>query len=205
MGNSKTPAHWEHTPCHLAVGRVRRTGIYAAVVGSNAGTLEFSWAGLLLDQNLHGAANEGLRHLRRHCLLRRHGQGPPLFLDFVRDLAGHFPCPRSLLLRVSENAQSLELRLANETQQLPKSGLGLAWETDDERRAQGDARNPRPNSPKEIQDVLLRSFAPHPLQHVWVDVLQGDVHVAGDLRTLGDGSNQLVRPMRRMRVEQANP
>ncbi len=50
-----------------------------------------------------------------------------------------------------------------------------------------------------------RGLAPHPLQHVLVDVLQGDVHVARHLGAFGDGLNQLVRPVRRVGVEQANP
>ena len=57
----------------------------------------------------------------------------------------------------------------------------------------------------QVHDVLLRGLAAHPFEHVFVDVLQRHVHVARDLRAFGDGLDQFVRPMRRMRVEQANP
>ena len=86
-----------------------------------------------------------------------------------------------------------------------KARLGLAGKTDDERRPQRDAGNAGADAFDEIHDVLLRGFAAHPFEHVLVDVLERNVHVARDLFAFGDGLDEFVRPMRRMRVKQANP
>ena len=86
-----------------------------------------------------------------------------------------------------------------------KIRLRLAGKTDDERRAQCDAGNARADFRDQIDDVLLRGFAAHPFQHVFVDVLQRHVHVARDFRAFGDGPDQFIRPMRRMGVKQSNP
>ena len=58
---------------------------------------------------------------------------------------------------------------------------------------------------EQFDDMLAGGFAPHPLEHVRVDVLEGDVDVAGDLGALGDGLDQFVGPMGRVGVEQPNP
>ena len=68
-----------------------------------------------------------------------------------------------------------------------------------------DARNARADFRDQIHDVLLRGFAAHPFEHVFVDVLERHVHVARDLWAFGDRLNQFIRPMRRMRVKQADP
>ena len=57
----------------------------------------------------------------------------------------------------------------------------------------------------QVHDVLFGSLAAHPFEHVLVDVLQRDVHVTCHLRTLGDGLDQFICPVRGMRVEQTNP
>ena len=74
-----------------------------------------------------------------------------------------------------------------------KARLGFAGKTDDERRPQRDARNAGADFADQIHDVLLRGFAAHPFEHVFVDVLERHVHVARDFFAVGDGLNQ-VRP-----------
>ncbi len=51
----------------------------------------------------------------------------------------------------------------------------------------------------------LRGLAAHEFEHARVDVLQRHVDVAGDFVALGDGLDEFVAPMRRVRVEQADP
>ena len=101
--------------------------------------------------------------------------------------------------------EALKLRIADKIQQRVKTGFRLAGETDDERRAQRDAGDAGTDAFDEIHDVLLRGLAPHPFEHVLVDVLERDVDVARDLLALGDGLDEFIRPVRRMRVKQADP
>src|ERR1051326_1086532 len=83
--------------------------------------------------------------------------------------------------------------------------LGFAGETYDEGRADGDARNAATDFLDQIDDVLLARLAPHRREHFLVDVLQRHVDVTRDLRAGGDGLDQLITPVRGMRVEQPNP
>ena len=69
----------------------------------------------------------------------------------------------------------------------------------------GDSWNACADFRDQIHNVLLRRFAPHPFEHVFVDVLERDVNVARHFLTFGNRLDQFVRPMRRMRVKQANP
>ena len=138
-------------------------------------------------------------------MLKFHREFTPPAFYFVWNLPGHFSGASVFLLRVGENAEPLEFRLADEIEQRLKIFLRLAGKTDDERRAQRDAGNPGADAFEQVHDVLLRSLAPHPLEHVFVDVLERNVHVARDFRTLRNGLDQFIRPVRGMRVEQTNP
>src|SRR6185369_8676085 len=108
----------------------------------------------------------------------------------------------SLLLRIGKHAQSFELCFTNESEERLKAGVGFAGETHDESRTQGDPRNALSNLVNQLDDILLRSLPAHPFEHVLMDVLQRDVHVSSNLRGFGDGLNQFLGPMRRMRVKE---
>ena len=108
-------------------------------------------------------------------------------------------------LRVSKHTKSLEFRFADEIEQFLEARFGFAGKADDEGRAQCDARHAGPDFPDEIHDVLPRGFAPHPFEHVFVDVLERNVHVTRHLRASGDGPDEFVRPVRGMGVKQADP
>ncbi len=83
--------------------------------------------------------------------------------------------------------------------------LRLAGEADDERGADRDARDARANPPDQADDVLVGGFAAHRLQHRRVDVLQRHVHIPRHLVIARDALDQLVAPVRRVGVKQANP
>src|ERR1039458_1313359 len=177
----------------------------AVFPGANAGAFEFIRRGRLLDQHFNSAPNERSSHLHRDFMLSRHSQAAPLLFDLVRNLAGHAARARAFFLRISEHAQPLEPRLPNEPEQVLKVGIRLTRETDDERGAQRNAGNARSNAANEVHDILAGGLAPHPLEHVLVNVLEGNINVARDLGAFGNGANQLIRPMRRVSVEQAEP
>ena len=129
---------------------------------------------------------------------------PPL-LDSIGNLFFHFARACPVLLRIGEHAQPLEARRPDEFQQRLKIFLRLAGKSDNERRAQSDARHARADSGDEIDNVLLRCFPAHPFQHVLVDVLQRHIDVARHLGTFRNGADQFIGPMGRMRVKQTNP
>ncbi len=123
----------------------------------------------------------------------------------VGNLSDHFPGERAVFLRIGEHAEPLEFHFANEIEQCLKAHLGFAGKTDDEGRPQRDAGNSDANFANQIHDVLLRGFAAHPFEHVFVDMLERKVHITRDFFAIGDGLDKFVRPMRRMCVKQANP
>ena len=57
----------------------------------------------------------------------------------------------------------------------------------------------------QIFDVLPRRFPAHRAKHLAVNVLERHIHISCDFRVASDRGNQLVAPMRRMRVEKPNP
>ena len=138
-------------------------------------------------------------------LLQRHRAVPAGLLHLGGNLVGHLGGARAFFLRVAEDAEALELRLADEVAQFVDVGLGFAGEADDEGRAQRDAGDAGADALDEVADVGAARLALHRVEHVVADVLQRHVDVAGDLRALGDGPDELVAPVRRMRVEQADP
>ena len=83
--------------------------------------------------------------------------------------------------------------------------FGLAGKADDKRRAQRNSRDAGADSLQQIHDVLPGGLAAHALEHAPMDVLERDVDIPRHFRTLGNGLNQLVRPMRWMGIQQANP
>src|SRR6266540_1791651 len=82
-----------------------------------AGTVELFCAGPPLDEHLERATDNGFAHGAGNFLLLGHRAGAALFLHAVRDLACHPAGASSVFLRVSENAEPLELRLADEIEQ----------------------------------------------------------------------------------------
>ena len=68
-----------------------------------------------------------------------------------------------------------------------------------------DARNPGAQPNDQIFDVRAGRFAAHPAEHRFIDMLQRHIDVARDFVALRDRFDQLIAPMRRMRVEQAHP
>ena len=123
----------------------------------------------------------------------------------VGKLSGHRACARAVFLRIRKNAEPLKLRLADEIEQRVEARLGLAGKADYESRPQRDARHAGADSFDEVHDILLRGFAAHPFEHVFVNMLERHVHVARDFLAAGDGLDEFIRPVRRMRVEQTDP
>ena len=97
------------------------------------------------------------------------------------------PGARAVLLRIGKHAEPLEFRFADEIEQRLKARLGLAGKADDERRPQRDAGNAGADFFDQIHDVLLRGFAAHPFEHVFVDVLERHVHITRHFRAPGNG------------------
>jgi len=64
-----------------------------------------------------------------------------------------------------------------------ETSLGFARKSDNECGAQSQAWDARTYPVDQLDDIFLRSFATHPLQHVQMNVLQRHIHIAGDLRT----------------------
>ena len=53
--------------------------------------------------------------------------------------------------------------------------------------------------------VAATGFPSHSPKHRFIDVLQWDVDITRDLPALGNGRDQFIAPVRRMRVKQSNP
>ena len=156
-------------------------------------------------EHAQGLADMALADARGDFLLELHQPVPTRFLSLGGNLVFHLRAARAFFLRVTEHAQALEFRFADEGFEFGDVGLGFTGEADDKRGAYGDAGNARADAFDEIADVVTAGLALHGTEHVVADVLERDVDVAGDLRALGDGADELVAPMRGVRVKQANP
>ena len=159
----------------------------------------------LVDQDLDGLADALGADGGGDFLLQGHHPVPAALLLLGRNLARHLAGARALLLRIAEDAEALEPRLADEFAQLVDVRLGLAGEPDDEGRPQGDSGDAGADPADEVANVGAARLALHRRQHPVADVLQGHVHVAGHLGAFGDGPDQLVAPVRRMGVKDADP
>ena len=116
-------------------------------------------------------------------------------------LAGH----GAVFAAVGENAQTLEAGLFDEIGQCLEMSRRLTRETHDEGRSQGDAGDAGPDPGDQVSNVLPRSLATHPSEHVVVNVLQRHVHIPRHFGALGDGPDQLVGPVGRVGVQKPDP
>src|SRR6266576_5231651 len=96
----------------------------------NPRAFELLRIGLILDEHFQRASDERLRYLHGDFVLRSHCQGASLLPDAVSDLAGHFSGAGAFLLRVGEDAESLEPGFLDEIAQRFKARFGLAWKAD---------------------------------------------------------------------------
>ena len=76
----------------------------------------------------------------------------------VMDVAGHRGGARSLFAAVFEDAGAFEACLVDEREQLVVVGFRLAGKSDDECRAQRDARDAGADSADQVADVRRRRF-----------------------------------------------
>ena len=158
-----------------------------------------------LDEDLDGFAHVGFGDIAGDSLLQCHQLVPAGFLHLGQDLVGHLGATRAVLSRVAENTEAFELGLLDKLAELGDVGVGFAGEADDESSADRDARDAGADALDQVANVVAACLALHAAEHVVADVLERNVDVAGDLRALRDRADELIAPMRRMRVEQADP
>ena len=140
------------------------------------------------------------RNLAANTKLQRHRAFTAFLLLIVGQLARHRACLGAVLFRIGEHAQSLESNLAHEIKQRFEIFLRLARKTDNECRPQCDAGNALADAPNQVANVLPAGFAPHPLKHCIMNMLQRHVDVLGHFVALSNGGNDFVGPVRRMGV-----
>src|SRR5207237_3251705 len=107
--------------------------------------------------------------------------------------------------RSFENAEPIESRSFDELDERLERRIGFTRKSDDERCAQCHSRNAGAQSGHQVLDMRAARFAAHPAQHALLDMLERHVDVTRDLVALRDRLDQLVAPMRWMRVKQPHP
>src|SRR5438105_11438563 len=96
-------------------------------------------------------------------LLDRHRLAITRVFEPKRNLSRHLARARAVFARVFENSEALEPDAANEFKQRFKLFVGLAWETDNERSSQCQARNSGAKFVDQVFNVRARSFPAHSL------------------------------------------
>ena len=96
-------------------------------------------------------------------------------------------CAGAFFVGVVEDAQPVELRLADELLQKLKVAERLAGESGDERGAQGDAGDGGANFFQSLEEDFGAAAALHALEDGGRGVLQGQVEVVADVVVSGDG------------------
>src|SRR4029079_19481921 len=71
--------------------------------------------------------------------------------------------------------------------------------------ADAEAGDAGAHAAEQVADVIAAGHALHGGEHPVGNVLERDIDVFRNLVALGDGGDELVRPMRRVGVEQADP
>src|SRR5258708_33713765 len=137
-------------------------------------------ADLINDALLAGAA-VALEAARRDRLLALHEAVPALFFDLIRHSLGKIVGSRAFHRLVAEAADPVERRLIEPIKQKGEFLLGLAWETDDEGRTQGDVRTDGAPGADAVERLFLRGRPPHALEHGRGRMLERHVEVGQDL------------------------
>ena len=135
------------------------------------------------------------------------GHGFPITGFFHRGgyLVWHLGGAAPGLLGIGEDAQAVELGLADKIQKGGKLGIGFAREARDERGTNGQAGNAGAEFSDQFADVGFRGLPAHVAQHPLFHVLEGHVDIARDLGQAGDRCDQLVRPVGGVGVEEPDP
>lgn len=128
-----------------------------------------------------------------------------LFLSGVVDVIVHFVSARSFFFGVLEDAAAFEFEGLDEVEEFLVVLFGFAGEAGDEGGADGEIRDAVAHALEEVADVFPVGLAVHLVEHVVGDVLQGNIDIAGDFGTLGDGLDEFIGPMRGVGVEEADP
>jgi len=158
-----------------------------------------------VDEHLHRGADAGLVDLVGDFLLQLHDFVHPFVLLGGLNGVAEVKGGRVLLLRVGENAESLETVAAHELHEFLVLFAGLGRVAGYQRGAQRDARDGLADARDEVVDVGRAAAAPHALQDVVAHVLERNVQVAAVLRVLFHHLQNLVGEVQRVGVMQPNP
>ena len=147
-------------------------------------------AGDRLDQHVDGLPDAVLRALRDDLLDQVGEPRDPAVHDVAADLAVERRRLGAVLVRVAEDPDRVETRLAEEARQLRDVGLPLAGEADDHVAARAGGRSERAHAGKQVEEPLAAAEPPHPPQHRLARVLERQVEVRRDTRRAGDRLHQ---------------
>ena len=106
---------------------------------------------------------------------------------------------------VFEHAHPIELASLHEVAQLLEIAFGFAGEADDERRAQGYARNGDANAFEQLQKSVAVRAALHSRQDVAAGVLQRHVHILRQAGMSRQSIQQFLCDAIRIRVKESHP
>ena len=157
-----------------------------------------------VDQATLHAADLGLQPRGGYFALALHEAGQPFLLHFLRHRVRQRIGRRAVHRRIGERADAIELRLVEEIEQLLELGLGLAGETDDEGRAQGQVRARCTPALHALQGAVDRAGPLHQLEDPRTGVLERDVQVRQHL-ALRHQRNHVIDVRVRVDVMQPRP
>src|SRR5262245_6622981 len=130
-----------------------------------------------IDDHLLAAADLAFEPSRRHGLLARHEPMPARLFDVVRNRSSKVVGSRALHWLIAEAADAIELGCVEPIEELLEVGVGLARESDDESRADGELWTDRAPCPDALERFFLRGRPPHALEHVRTCVLKRDIEI----------------------------
>jgi len=137
--------------------------------------------------------------------LDRHDLAPAARDGLLGNLARHRKGRGAFFVRVLKAAEVLEALLPHEVLEQVEIRLGFSGQTDDERRAQGEAGNPPPQLGQQLDKEPRVPTSPHRQEQLVRRVLHWHVDILCDLRLVGDGVDQLVGKYPRVGVVEADP
>jgi len=118
---------------------------------------------------------------------------------------GQVESRRAFFIRVSKNADAIELDILDETHQLLKIIFSLTGKSGNERRPHRDTGNSLSHTFDQPFETLAIAAAFHQFQNVLRSVLQRHVEILHGFRLFGKHVEKTVADMRRIRVHHAHP
>ena len=190
----------------LAIRLVRRLDIHHTINLRRISSTATDTAAAIerIDEHTHSLANLGLQALFRYPFLQFHHTPTAVFAYLIRHLTGQIIGTGTIDRRIGKAAEAVDLRFAQEIEQIGEFFFGLTGKAGNEGRAYRNFRTHFTPS-TDTFDIFFTTGRPlHALQYIGMRMLQRHIEIRQDMAIIHEWDN--VIDMRiRVNIMQTNP